>query len=53
MMNSSRAFSRRNSFTRFACVRHILGDGAFEMLLANAAHVKNLPSRKTDVNDAT
>ena len=32
---------------------HILGDGEFELLLANAAHVKNVPGRKTDVNDAT
>ena len=26
---------------------------SFELLLANAAHVKNVPGRKTDVNDAT
>jgi transposase len=26
---------------------------AFELSLANAAHVKNVPGRKTDVNDAT
>jgi transposase len=26
---------------------------AFELMLANAAHVKNVPGRKTDVNDAT
>jgi transposase len=32
---------------------HILSDGAFELVLANAAHVKNVPGRKTDVNDAT
>jgi len=32
---------------------HILSDGDFTLLLANAAHVKNLPGRKTDVNDAT
>jgi hypothetical protein len=32
---------------------HILGDGDFTLLLANAAHVKNVPGRKTDVNDAT
>ena len=32
---------------------HILSDGEFELVLANAAHVKNVPSRKTDVNDAT
>jgi transposase len=24
----------------------------FELVLANAAHVKNMPGRKTDVNDA-
>jgi len=34
-------------------VWHILSDGEFELVLANAAHVKNLPGRKTDVNDAT
>jgi transposase len=34
-------------------VWHILSDGAFELTLANAAHVKNVPGRKTDVNDAT
>jgi transposase len=33
-------------------VWHILGDGEFELVLANAAHVKNVPGRKTDVNDA-
>jgi transposase len=32
---------------------HILGDGEFDLTLANAAHVKNVPGRKTDVNDAT
>jgi transposase len=31
----------------------ILSDGAFELILANAAHIKNVPGRKTDVNDAT
>src|SRR3984893_16834449 len=31
----------------------ILSDGEFELLLANAAHVKNVPGRKTDINDAT
>lgn len=31
----------------------ILGDGDFALTLANAAHVKNVPGRKTDVNDAT
>jgi transposase len=34
-------------------VWHILGDGDFALTLANAAHVKNVPGRKTDVNDAT
>src|ERR1035441_4707648 len=34
-------------------VWHILSDGKFELVLANAAHVKNVPGRKTDVNDAT
>jgi len=33
-------------------VWHILDDGEFELILANAAHVKNVPGRKTDVNDA-
>ena len=31
---------------------HVL-DGEFELVLANAMHVKNVPGRKTDVNDAT
>src|SRR5206468_3526688 len=34
-------------------VWHILGDGDVTLTLANAAHVKNVPGRKTDVNDAT
>jgi transposase len=34
-------------------VWNILGDGGFELILANAAHIKNVPGRKTDVNDAT
>jgi transposase len=33
-------------------VWHVL-DGAFELVLANAMHIKNVPGRKTDVNDAT
>lgn len=33
-------------------VWNILSDGDFELTLANAAHVKNVPGRKTDVNDA-
>src|ERR1700732_978033 len=33
-------------------VWHILDDGEFELILANAAHVKNVPGRKTDVTDA-
>ena len=34
-------------------VWNILSDGEFELVLANAAHIKNVPGRKTDVNDAT
>lgn len=33
-------------------VWHVL-EGHFELTLVNAAHVKNVPGRKTDVNDAT
>ena len=33
-------------------VWHILADGEFMLILANAAHVKNVPGRKTDVADA-
>ena len=33
-------------------VWHILSDGDFELVLANAANVKNVPGRKTDVKDA-
>jgi hypothetical protein len=32
-------------------VWHVL-DGNFELVLANAMHIKNVPGRKTDVNDA-
>src|SRR5437899_1112989 len=31
---------------------HIL-EGRFELVLANAAHIRNVPGRKSDVNDAT
>jgi transposase len=34
-------------------VWNVLDDGEFELTLANAKHVKNVPGRKTDVNDAT
>ena len=34
-------------------VWHVLSDGEIELILANAAHVKNVPGRKTDVSDAT
>src|SRR5208282_4745932 len=34
-------------------VWHVLSDGDFTLVLANAGHVKNVPGRKTDVNDAT
>jgi transposase len=30
-------------------VWNILSDGGFELILANAAHIKNVPGRKTDV----
>lgn len=32
-------------------VWHVL-EGSFELILANAAHVRNVPGRKSDVNDA-
>jgi transposase len=32
---------------------HVLSDDDFTLVLANAAHVKNVPGRKIDVNDAT
>jgi transposase len=34
-------------------VWNILSEGNFELIVANAAHIKNVPGRKTDVNDAT
>ena len=34
-------------------VWHILSDSEFTLVLANASHVKNVPGRKTDINDAT
>ena len=33
-------------------VWNILSDGDFELVLANAAHIKNVPGRKTDISDA-
>ena len=30
----------------------ILGEGDFALIVANAAHIKNVPGRKTDMNDA-
>jgi len=33
-------------------VWHVL-EGSFDLVLANAMHIKNVPGRKTDVNDAT
>jgi transposase len=33
-------------------VWHML-EGQFELLLANPAHIRNVPGRKSDVNDAT
>ncbi len=34
-------------------VWHVLEGHGFELLLVNPAHIKNVPGRKTDVNDAT
>ena len=34
-------------------VWQVLASDGLELVLANAAHVKNVPGRKTDVNDAT
>jgi transposase len=34
-------------------VWRILGDGAFKVIVVNAAHIKAVPGRKTDMNDAT
>ena len=33
-------------------VFRILGDSGFELIVANAAHIKHVPGRKTDMNDA-
>jgi transposase len=33
-------------------VWNILSEGKFELIVANAAHIKNVPGRKTDMNDA-
>jgi transposase len=33
-------------------VWNILSDGKFELIVANARHIKNVPGRKTDMNDA-
>jgi len=33
-------------------VWNILNEGKFELIVANAAHIKNVPGRKTDMNDA-
>jgi transposase len=33
-------------------VWNILSDGTFELVVANAKHIKNVPGRKTDMNDA-
>src|SRR6202011_4043974 len=33
-------------------VFRILDAGKFELIVANAAHIKNVPGRKTDMNDA-
>jgi transposase len=33
-------------------VWNILSEGGFELIVANARHIKNVPGRKTDMNDA-
>jgi transposase len=33
-------------------VWNVLSDGAFELMVVNASHIKNVPGRKTDMNDA-
>src|SRR5262249_21103928 len=33
-------------------VWNILSDGKFELVVANARHIKNVPGRKTDMNDS-
>jgi transposase len=33
-------------------VRKILSEGDFTLIVANAAHIKQVPGRKTDINDA-
>jgi len=33
-------------------VWHILADDGFQLVLANAAHIKNVPGRKSDVKDS-
>src|SRR5262244_2944663 len=33
-------------------VWHVLSDGDFDLVLANAKHVKNVPGRKSDVKDS-
>src|SRR5512133_2450861 len=33
-------------------VWNILSDGGFVLMVANASHIKNVPGRKTDLNDA-
>ena len=33
-------------------VWHVLAEGGFDLVLANAAQVKNVPGRKTDMSDA-
>jgi transposase len=45
-------FEPRQRITDWKPVWHILSDGEFTLILANAAHAKNVPGRKTDVADA-
>src|SRR5713101_2666640 len=37
---------------RHVAVWKILGEGDFALIVANAAHIKNVPGRKSDLNDA-
>jgi len=50
--NSCTHFAMEATGGHWSPVWHILAGGDFELILANAAHVKNVPGRKTDVSDA-
>jgi transposase len=44
--------SRHGACAALISIGTILSDGKFELLVANARHIKNVPGRKTDMNDA-